>query len=82
MTQKDSELQELRYIKDTAWLRADSAPMENNRIDVGYLIGKEMEYCEKARAATNPKMQLAYEAAAREYACRATLLKEAKEMAV
>jgi hypothetical protein len=56
--------------------------MENNRIDVGYLIGKEMEYCEKARAATNPKMQLAYEAAAREYACRATLLKEAKEMAV
>jgi hypothetical protein len=49
----------------------------HNQNDVGYLIGKEREYNEKARAATdNPKLQLAYEAAAREYASQAMRLKE------
>jgi hypothetical protein len=49
---------------------------DHNQNDVGYLIGKELEYNEKARVAANAGLRLAYEAAAREYASQAKLLKE------
>ena len=48
-------------------------------LDLAHCLRKEMEYYEKANAALYPKVKLAYEAAAREYAFQAALLKETKK---
>jgi len=44
--------------------------------DRNYCLRKEAEFYANARAATDPKLKRTYEAAAREFAYRATLLKE------
>lgn len=43
-------------------------------LDRDYCLRKEAEYRANARVATDPKIKLAYEAAAREFAYRARLL--------
>ena len=43
-------------------------------LDRDYCLRKEAEYRANARVATDPKIKLAYEAAAREFAYRAMLL--------
>ena len=45
-------------------------------LDRTYCLQKESEYRAKALVATDPKIKSAYEAASREFAYRATLLKE------
>ena len=47
-------------------------------LDLAHCLRKEVEYYEKANAALYPKLKSAYEAAAREYAFQAALLKETK----
>ena len=56
-------------------------PPDNEMLDLAHCLRKEMEYYEKAKAATNPRLKSAYEAAAHEYAHQAALLKEAKKKA-
>jgi len=45
-------------------------------LDRNYCLRKEAEFNANARIATDPKVKRAYEAAAREFAYRAMLLKE------
>ncbi len=45
-------------------------------LDINYCLQKEAEYRAKALVATDPKVKLAYEAAAREFAYRAMLLRK------
>ena len=56
------------------------APREE-MLDVAYCLRKETAYYAKASAATDPEIKATYEAAAREYAYRAMLLKEKKKKA-
>ena len=49
---------------------------EKEMLDINFCLRKESEYQLKARAATDHKLRLAYEAAAQEYAYRATSLRE------
>jgi hypothetical protein len=49
---------------------------EKEMLDINFCLRKEAEYQSKARAATDRKIRLAYEAAAQEYAHRAISLKE------
>ena len=48
--------------------------------DVSFYLRKEVEYNAKARATSDPKIKSAYEAAEREYAYRALLLKETEKV--
>jgi len=50
-------------------------------LDLAHCLRKEIAYYAKARAATDPEIKATYEAAAREYAYRAMLLKETKKTA-
>ena len=50
----------------------------NEMLDPAHCLRKEIEYHAKAEAATDPKLKSAYDATAREYAYRATLLKVSK----
>ena len=52
---------------------------DEEKHDASFCLRKELEYSAKARAATDPKIKSTYEAAAREYAYRALLLKETKK---
>jgi len=49
---------------------------EKEMLDINFCLRKEPEYQSKARAATDRKLRLAYEAAVQEYAYRAMFLKE------
>lgn len=55
-----------------------TADMDQNELmlDINYCLQKEAEYRAKALVATDPKVKLAYEAAAREFAYRAMLLRK------
>jgi hypothetical protein len=47
---------------------------DEQMLDRNYCLRKEAEFRANARVATDPKIKLAYEAAAREFAYRARLL--------
>lgn len=47
---------------------------KNEMLDLSHCLRKEMEYYAKAAAVTDNNLKTAYEAAAREYRYRATLL--------
>ena len=50
----------------------------NEMQDLAHCLRKEIEFYDKAAAASDLKLKVAYEAAAREYRYRASLLKESK----
>ncbi len=49
-------------------------PRDEEMFDLAFCRGKQAEYAAKAKTATNPSLKLAYEATAREYAYRLTLI--------
>jgi hypothetical protein len=53
----------------------DYLPRDHEMNDPQFCRGKEADYYAKAKAETNPRLKSAYEAAAREYAYRARLMK-------
>jgi hypothetical protein len=53
----------------------------NEMLDLSHCVRKEAAFSAKAKAATDPLLRSTYEAAAREYAYRAMLLKETKKKA-
>jgi hypothetical protein len=51
---------------------------DEQMLDINFCLQKEAEYYAKARAVPDPKIKSTYEAAAREFAYRAKMLKEQK----
>jgi hypothetical protein len=54
--------------------------MDQENLDTSHYQRKEAEYYAKSRAATDQNIKSAYEAAAREYAYQAMVLKKTKKL--